>query len=156
MSDFKYTGIEGYVAELKTTVRECIDCSCLVPGGPTRCKRCAREHDNGVHLEPDWLGYYKKHLQSAEDRLNSLAFEKVELAEEVEKWKEASGLQVGGDPDGVTPEAARDYWKDIERRLSIAIGALAQLLEDKPMLGARKAGSTTLGNLFVEIGGRHG
>ncbi len=33
--------IEGFVSELKCTVRECIDCGCLVPGGPTRCKRCA-------------------------------------------------------------------------------------------------------------------
>jgi hypothetical protein len=40
-----YNGIEGYVSDLKCTVRECIDCSCLVPGGPTRCKRCASEAD---------------------------------------------------------------------------------------------------------------
>lgn len=25
------------------TVRDCLDCGCLVPGGPTRCKRCAKE-----------------------------------------------------------------------------------------------------------------
>jgi hypothetical protein len=35
--------ISGYVSELGTTVRECLDCGCLVPGGPTRCKRCAEE-----------------------------------------------------------------------------------------------------------------
>ena len=27
----------------RVTVRDCIDCGCLVPGGPTRCKRCAAE-----------------------------------------------------------------------------------------------------------------
>jgi len=37
----KYKGTEGFVAELGATVRECIDCGCLTPGGPTRCKRCA-------------------------------------------------------------------------------------------------------------------
>jgi hypothetical protein len=25
------------------TIRECIDCGCLIAGGPTRCKRCAKE-----------------------------------------------------------------------------------------------------------------
>jgi hypothetical protein len=34
---------EEYIPELRCTVRECIDCGCLTPGGPTRCKRCARE-----------------------------------------------------------------------------------------------------------------
>ena len=36
-----YEGVEGFIPELKATVRECIDCGCLTPGGPTRCKRCA-------------------------------------------------------------------------------------------------------------------
>lgn len=39
----QYDGIEGFVPELGATVRECMGCGCLVPGGPTRCKRCARE-----------------------------------------------------------------------------------------------------------------
>lgn len=38
---FTYDRIEGWVHDLGCTVRECIDCGCLVPGGPTRCKRCA-------------------------------------------------------------------------------------------------------------------
>lgn len=38
-----YDGIDGYVHDLKCTVRECIDCGCLTPGGPTRCKRCVRD-----------------------------------------------------------------------------------------------------------------
>lgn len=40
---FVYDGIEGFVHDLGCTVRECVDCGCLVPGGPTRCKRCAGE-----------------------------------------------------------------------------------------------------------------
>ena len=40
--------IEGFVKELGCDVCECIDCGCLVPGGPTRCKRCAREYGRKV------------------------------------------------------------------------------------------------------------
>uniref|UniRef100_A0A6H2A5F0 Uncharacterized protein n=1 Tax=viral metagenome TaxID=1070528 RepID=A0A6H2A5F0_9ZZZZ len=32
---------EGFVKELKCTVRTCIDCGALVSGGPTRCGWCA-------------------------------------------------------------------------------------------------------------------
>ena len=39
----EYEGVEGFIPELKATVRECIGCGCLVAGGPTRCKRCAAE-----------------------------------------------------------------------------------------------------------------
>jgi hypothetical protein len=35
--------IEGFVKELGCTVRECLDCGALVPGGPTRCGRCAKD-----------------------------------------------------------------------------------------------------------------
>lgn len=35
--------IEGFISELKSTVRACIDCGALVAGGPTRCMRCAIE-----------------------------------------------------------------------------------------------------------------
>ena len=43
MSQHEYTGVEGFIPELRATVRECIDCGCLVAGGPTRCVRCAKE-----------------------------------------------------------------------------------------------------------------
>jgi hypothetical protein len=39
----RYKGVEGFIKELGATVRECIGCGCLTPGGPTRCKRCASE-----------------------------------------------------------------------------------------------------------------
>lgn len=38
--------LEAYVPGLGT-VRECIDCKCLIAGGPTRCVRCASLH--GAH-----------------------------------------------------------------------------------------------------------
>jgi len=34
--------IEGYINELKCTVRACIDCGTLVAGGQTRCYLCAQ------------------------------------------------------------------------------------------------------------------
>ena len=37
------------------------------------------------------------------------------LKEEIEEWKNASGLEYGGDPDGVTPKACREYWENFER-----------------------------------------
>lgn len=36
---------DGFLSEIGCTVRDCLDCGCLVPGGPTRCKRCARGLD---------------------------------------------------------------------------------------------------------------
>lgn len=37
--------IDTFSPELGCTVRDCIDCGCLVPGGPSRCVRCANETD---------------------------------------------------------------------------------------------------------------
>lgn len=39
----EYDGVEGFIPELKATVRECVDCGALIAGGPTRCVRCAKE-----------------------------------------------------------------------------------------------------------------
>ena len=44
----EYSGIEGFIEDIQCTVRECVDCSCLVPGGPTRCRRCAKDL---VHMQ---------------------------------------------------------------------------------------------------------
>lgn len=41
--EFKYDLPEGFIKELGCTVRACIDCGCLVSGGPTRCTRCAEQ-----------------------------------------------------------------------------------------------------------------
>jgi len=47
-TEYVYRGVEGYIPELHCTVRECIDCGCLTPGGPTRCKKCAITQHIGV------------------------------------------------------------------------------------------------------------
>ena len=35
--------VDGFLAETGATVCDCLDCGCLVVGGPTRCIRCAKE-----------------------------------------------------------------------------------------------------------------
>lgn len=47
---------------------------------------------------------------------------RAERAEaEVERWKEASGLECGGDPDGVTPARAQRYWEQVEAECDSAL-----------------------------------
>ena len=49
------------------------------------------------------------------------------LEAEIVEWKNASGLECGGDPDGVTPRAAEKYWTAIEAdnaRLREALGVI--------------------------------
>ncbi len=38
---------EGFIPELGCTVRTCLDCGCLVAGGPTRCGRCVDNIPDG-------------------------------------------------------------------------------------------------------------
>ena len=54
MTRYKYTLPEGFIPELGATVRTCIDCGCLVSGGPTRCKSCVRE------IEKNAWPWYKR------------------------------------------------------------------------------------------------
>lgn len=35
--------VDYFSREAGATIRDCLDCGCLVPGGPSRCKRCANE-----------------------------------------------------------------------------------------------------------------
>lgn len=56
------------------------------------------------------------------------AEERAEKLEElVEEWKSASGLVCGGDPDGVTPTAARLYWEEVERQRDALIEQVVSL-----------------------------
>lgn len=48
---------------------------------------------------------------------------------EINKWKDASGLERGGDPDGVTPDAARNYWVEVENKMIVAQAEVARLRE---------------------------
>lgn len=52
------------------TVRECLDCGCLTPGGPTRCKRCADSYDVNEEVARDIEG-----MHSCMDAASQLAKE---------------------------------------------------------------------------------
>ena len=47
--------------------------------------------------------------------LEDVRAENAKLSEEIDAWKDASGLECGGDPDGVTPKAAKAHWEKVER-----------------------------------------
>ena len=42
-----YNGADAFVEGIGT-VRECVDCGCLIAGGPTRCIRCVKEGKPGI------------------------------------------------------------------------------------------------------------
>lgn len=42
----------------------------------------------------------------------------LEIAKkQIEQWKDASGLECGGDPDGVTPAKAKKFWDAETKRV---------------------------------------
>ena len=46
-------------------------------------------------------------------KLNESLRHRLDLANnQIDEWKDASGLECGGDPDGVTPSKAKKFWKD--------------------------------------------
>lgn len=47
------------------------------------------------------------------DRIRWLAARHLELLEQVDEWKAASGLEVGGDPGGVEPEHLHRRWAEL-------------------------------------------
>jgi len=47
------------------------------------------------------------------------------LQHEIEKWKDASGLECGGDPDAVTPEKTSAYWREEMERAAALSGDYA-------------------------------
>lgn len=69
-------------------------------------------------------GLADAYYRSADDALQR-------LADEVERWKSASGLiDAAGDPDGVTPEAMRRYWEHVEAERDEARVELAEARSD--------------------------
>jgi hypothetical protein len=72
-----YDLIEGFVKDLRCTVRECIDCGCLTPGGPTRCKRCAKEYqDKNSDKTIEWIEVLFS-LQGLETQATKIIFNLV-------------------------------------------------------------------------------
>jgi hypothetical protein len=73
---------------------------------------------------------YERGTKEAENELERVKAELAAADAEIEAWKDASGLiDASGDPDGVTPAAARRWWADFEGRL-LAREAQAQTERD--------------------------
>ena len=75
-----------------------------------------------LRIEPGWAARRIRDCEVAEVRLRRAEEERNEarakfflMVVEVEKWKDASGLESGGDPDGVTPAAMRVHWEGVEK-----------------------------------------
>ena len=50
-------------------------------------------------------------------KINELETENLVLLAEIDEWKAASGLECGGDPDGITPAKAKQFWDAEEKRI---------------------------------------
>jgi len=104
-NDEEYDGIEGFCECLGTTMRECIDCGCMTPGGPTRCKRCAREYQ-------EYTKDYTKDIVLDSPCTPTVTLEVTpEVVRAIEGWKGLSGwyqrrcldvlLETCGGKDGI-------------------------------------------------------
>ena len=83
----------------------------------------SRGHDAAIAI-----GRLRSSLDSWARAVTELTREKYTAEAEIEEWKLASGLERGGDPDGVTPAAMQQYWEGQERQLALCREALRGLL----------------------------
>ncbi len=72
-------------------------------------------------------------------REHALQDKVLELEQELEQWKDASGLMCGGDPDGVTPAAMKKYWEGVEQELQFSREREENITDRAKTLLARKA-----------------
>ena len=87
-----------------------------------------------LSIEPGWAARRIRDCEVAEVRLRRAEEERNEarakfflMVVEVEKWKDASGLECGGDPDGVTPAAMRVHWEGVEKEREELRATVAKL-----------------------------
>jgi len=73
-------------------------------------------------------GIIRNNAWSSKTTIGRLEHECDSLGAKVAQWQLASGLERGGDPDGVTPDAMRAYWEEQERELALCKEALRGLL----------------------------
>ena len=69
---------------------------------------------------PEQLSAYESALSEAsrlKAQLHEYSQKMVDAADELIAWKDASGLERGGDPDGVTPAKAKEFWDSEARRI---------------------------------------
>ena len=55
-------------------------------------------------------------------KIEELVSDRLKLLDEIDRWKLASGLEKGGDPDAVTPEDAELYLKSVEEENERLLG----------------------------------
>ena len=76
---------------------------------------------------PEQLSAYESALSEVsrlKAQLQEYSRKMVDAADEIVAWKDATGLECGGDPDGVTPAKAKEFW-DVEAKRFEAIKAQA-------------------------------
>lgn len=57
-----------------------------------------------------------------------------ELERRDDAWKEASGLERGGDPEAITPQDAQEHWGAVAQASQDLMAEVAMLLLDVPRL----------------------
>lgn len=86
------------------------------PDAAEKINKLVREnirHKDRLQIDPGGSDKIDE-LQQSNDFLRHRA----ETAEaRVEEWKDASGLECGGDPDGVTPAKAKEFWDAEAKRI---------------------------------------
>ena len=71
---------------------------------------------------PEKLAAYENATSEAgrlKAQLTEYSRKLLDAADEILAWKDASGLECGGDPDGVTPAKAKEFWEREARRVEL-------------------------------------
>ena len=69
---------------------------------------------------PEQLSAYESALAEVsrlKAQIHEYSRKMVDAADELIAWKDACGLESGGDPDGVTPAKAKEFWDSKARRI---------------------------------------
>ncbi len=67
-------------------------------------------------------------MKSTKEELFESNIKLLAALDEIIEWKEACDLEIGGDPEGVTPKRCRRYWLTMEKNLNAEIARLKKKL----------------------------
>lgn len=113
-------------------------------------RRLVAERRSAELDEMHKVAFLRKRAQTAEESAQYLSQQVTELRDKLEEWKDASGLECGGDPDGVTPGAMRKYWESIEAELARAHKD-ADMLKERLSRAAGLDGDVSIGVLVGRV-----
>jgi hypothetical protein len=105
---------------MRSTDTECHSDYCEIDGTCAYCETI--QERNKLYSEVNRL---KKQLHEYSTKLTV-------AADEIIAWKEASGLELGGDPDGVTPRAAQEFWDNTDKHANLQRAACQRALLHLP------------------------